>query len=176
MAMAHIIKTIFILLLLTPSASYAAHQNGRHAELVALVNTINNHYNNTYSYAYDKNTYNTSDFWATPEEFKANMKGDCEDFAIAKFFELKKFGFQDVKLLIVTTQRNTKHMVASVTIDNTVYILDNARDHISYLEERKDLRFEIAFNETDVWAGHGHNSTNTIPMRLKKFQRVLKAQ
>ena len=41
------------------------------------------------------------DYWAKPVEFLANDGGDCEDFAIAKYFTLRGLGVPDAKLRIV---------------------------------------------------------------------------
>lgn len=38
--------------------------------------------------------YTTSDYWATPYEFLARDKGDCEDYVIAKYFALLHLGIK----------------------------------------------------------------------------------
>jgi predicted transglutaminase-like cysteine proteinase len=50
---------------------------------------------------YDPVMWCMEDYWAKPVEFLANDGGDCEDFAIAKYFTLRALGVADDKLRIV---------------------------------------------------------------------------
>lgn len=70
-----------------------------------------------YSYTEDNHRY-VRDYWQTPEEFKASGCGDCEDFAIAKFFDLYNSGYKP--WLVYCFCRSYGHMV--VAVDS--YILD----------------------------------------------------
>jgi predicted transglutaminase-like cysteine proteinase len=57
-----------------------------------------------------------------------DRNGDCEDFAIIKFFSLLELGFTNDQLRIVVvkdTQRNVVHAVVSVSIGGRVYLLDS---------------------------------------------------
>ena len=49
-----------------------------------------NDFFNAVKYGDDKDIYGIADYWASPYEFLARDKGDCEDDAIAKFFALKR--------------------------------------------------------------------------------------
>ena len=40
---------------------------------------------NSVKYSDDKDIYGINDYWASPYEFLARDRGDCEDYAIAKF-------------------------------------------------------------------------------------------
>ena len=42
------------------------------------------------------------DYWATPIEFMGTGAGDCEDYAIAKYFSLINLGIPEDKLRIPT--------------------------------------------------------------------------
>ncbi len=42
---------------------------------------------------YDAHSYGAEDYWASRGEFLAQGGGDCEDYAIAKYFTLKDLGF-----------------------------------------------------------------------------------
>ena len=54
--------------------------------------------------------------------------GDCEDFAIAKYFALRDLGFPASQMRIVVlkdTLRNLDHAVTAVYLDGDAWILDN---------------------------------------------------
>ena len=63
-------------------------QNKNEIEIVTKVND----FFNEVSFSFDKDIYGVSDYWATPFEFLARDKGDCEDYAIAKYFVLNHLG------------------------------------------------------------------------------------
>ena len=44
-----------------------------------------NDFFNSVKYSDDKDIYGINDYWASPYEFLARDRGDCEDYAIAKF-------------------------------------------------------------------------------------------
>jgi predicted transglutaminase-like cysteine proteinase len=86
-----------------------------------------NRYANEKSYVLDITNYGVEDYWATVKEFLKN-DGDCEDYAITKFFSLRWLGFDPEKMRIVVlqdTNLRTAHAVLAVFHDNDVLILDN---------------------------------------------------
>ena len=88
-----------------------------------LVNT----FFNRWQYREDKDTYGKADYWASPAEFMANS-GDCEDYAIAKYFTLSVLGFSDRDLRVMAVIDNTRgigHSVLAANVDGKVYVLDN---------------------------------------------------
>ena len=80
------------------------------------------------------------DLWATPREF-ANGGGDCEDFAIAKYFLLKRIGFADENLGILVCLMNKKstvpHALSLVINNGKIWILDNLSQNLSVFEYNK---------------------------------------
>jgi predicted transglutaminase-like cysteine proteinase len=75
----------------------------------------------------DIDNYRKSDYWTTPKEFLASH-GDCEDFAIIKFFSLLELGYSNdqIRLIVVKdVQRNLPHAVVSVTVGDQTYIMDS---------------------------------------------------
>lgn len=77
----------------------------------------------------NENAYqaDAADVWRSPLEFFA-QRGDCEDYAIAKYASLKKLGFDEsrMRLLIVTdTATRQAHAVLAVDMPDATYILDN---------------------------------------------------
>lgn len=78
--------------------------------------------------ALGQSPYFVKDYWQTPEEFRANGGGDCEDFAIAKYFDLLALGFKDSEMMIVVgllKKTQELHAVLRVTVDGQEYILDS---------------------------------------------------
>ncbi len=87
---------------------------------------------NQQPYITDDVNFGRPDYYASPLEF-LRRSGDCEDFAIFKYFVLKALGFSDSKLRVVLVMRmrdRTPHAVLAVYLDENVYILDNATDRV----------------------------------------------
>lgn len=111
-----------------------------------------NDYMNARPYKQDDWVYGVSDYWAAPHEFLVNS-GDCEDFAIAKYFSLRQLGFSadDMQVLLVyDIYSGTDHAVLRVSMGNQVYFLDNREDLIDRAGFEKRYRPHVAFNENDV--------------------------
>ena len=90
------------------------------------------------------------DDWRTLEDF-LQLGGDCEDFAIAKYFLLRQVGFAADDLRVAITwdrEVNDYHAVTVVRLDGEVYILDvdggPRRSQTNY-------RFLFSINETGIW-------------------------
>ncbi len=76
----------------------------------------------------DMAQWGVPDRWSAPLETFTTRKGDCEDYAIAKYVALTEAGIaaEDVKLIIVrNTAANEDHAVTAVRLDGTWIILDN---------------------------------------------------
>lgn len=86
-----------------------------------------NRWLNRYKYITDDRLWGVSDYWETPGQF-VEMSGDCEDYAIAKYYTLKALGWNDADLRLVVlrdTVRDIPHAVLAVTYNGENYILDN---------------------------------------------------
>ncbi|MCK4874543.1 MAG: transglutaminase-like cysteine peptidase [Sulfurimonas sp.] len=111
---------------------------------------VNNFFNDV-RYSSDKKVYNKSDYWATPWEFLGKDRGDCEDYAISKYFALKYLGVEPKKLFF-TYARSSKfkaaHMVLTYfeTPKSEPLILDNNNRKIFPASKRKDLTPIYNFN------------------------------
>jgi predicted transglutaminase-like cysteine proteinase len=78
-------------------------------------------------YIEDINNWGRSDYWVSPGVF-LNRSGDCEDYAIAKYYTLKALGWPESKLRLVVlrdTVRGVAHAVLAAENGGTNYILDN---------------------------------------------------
>ncbi len=86
-----------------------------------------NSFINDAPYVTDIVNWGIADYWATLQEF-LHKDGDCEDFAIAKYFSLKALGLDpDQMRIVVVEDTNLKvpHAVLVVYLDDTVLVLDN---------------------------------------------------
>lgn len=56
----------------------------------------------------DQTNYGKKEYWASPEEFFKKGSGDCEDYAIIKYFALRYFSWpaEDLWLVLVTEKKN----------------------------------------------------------------------
>ena len=91
-----------------------------------------NRYANTRDYILDIDLYGVEDYWAVPREFLP-IGGDCEDFAIAKFFSLRWLGWPAEQLRIVVVQDTNlriPHAVLAVEHAGTPLILDNQVEEV----------------------------------------------
>ena len=78
-------------------------------------------------YAHDRETFGVADHWAGPWRF-LQSRGDCEDYAIAKYATLKRLGFaaRDLQIVVVEdTLLGVAHAVLAVRLATTIWILDN---------------------------------------------------
>lgn len=112
-----------------------------------------NRYANKKEYVLDLNNYGREDYWAIAREFLYNG-GDCEDYAITKFFSLKWLGYSSDEIRIVIlqdTNLRTPHAVLAVSSGRDAVILDNQSG-----ETRSHTRIVhyiplFSLNETAWW-------------------------
>jgi len=96
------------------------------------------------------------DYWASPREFLITGYGDCEDYAIIKYFTLLKLGFDEKKLFLTTVYESYNggyHMVLSYfkTAGKPPLILDNLSFRILNLKDREDLKADKFINSTGAY-------------------------
>jgi len=120
---------------------------------VEKLEIVNQFFNTRIRYDTDLNVWGKSEYWATPDELMKRGRGDCEDFAIAKYLTLRDSGIDDTRLQIVygrlaTSKEN--HMILAY-FGAVILILDNIMDAIFSLQERSDLIPVMGFNQSGLW-------------------------
>lgn len=121
-----------------------------------------NRFFNSVPYVTDLEHWGKADYWATPIELLASNGGDCEDFAIAKYFTLRELGVPSERMRIayVTAllmhQGQMKfqgHMVLTYfsSPDAEPMVLDNLQEKILPASQRKDLAPVYSFNGDSLW-------------------------
>ncbi|NBV54194.1 MAG: hypothetical protein EBR79_00545 [Proteobacteria bacterium] len=86
-----------------------------------------NRWVNRFDYITDDDNWGMSDYWETPGEF-IQRSGDCEDYAILKYYTLRALGWPESALRMVVVHdavRDIPHAVLAVELEGQNYILDN---------------------------------------------------
>ncbi|MDS4014420.1 MAG: transglutaminase-like cysteine peptidase [Candidatus Accumulibacter sp.] len=126
---------------------------------------VNDFFNKHIVFDEDISTWQQADYWATPLETIGQGRGDCEDFAIAKYFSLRMSGLPISKMRLVyvkaqltgsggeLTQR--AHMVLAYYSRPQAepLVLDNLQNTIQPASKRRDLQPVFSFNSEAIFAG-----------------------
>ncbi len=76
----------------------------------------------------DEDFYGSTEYWASPQEFMTNRSGDCEDYAITKYYALQYMGWNRDDLWLVFLKdkiRGGGHAVLVAECDKGQFVLDN---------------------------------------------------
>jgi predicted transglutaminase-like cysteine proteinase len=111
--------------------------------------------------------WKVEDYWATPLEFLATGAGDCEDYAIAKYFTLKELGVDENKMRITYVKAlslNKAHMVLTffASPKSVPQVLDNLIPEIRPATQRSDLLPVYSFNGTGLWIAKARNAGQRV--------------
>lgn len=101
---------------------------------------VDTYINRKIQYRSDEKTWDTKEYWANPiETTKNGSYGDCDDFALAKYFALQQLGIRDNDMrFVVLMSSGGGHAVLSVKDGNKTYILDN---NLPYPVEDSEINF-----------------------------------
>ena len=140
-----------------------------------------NDFFNQFDFVSDPLHWQKKDYWATPIEFLASNGGDCEDFALAKYFTLKKIGVEETKLnmtYVKAWQLNQAHMVVTYYAKpaSEPLVLDNLVKKIEPASKRTDLLPVFSFNGSSLWISKERGRGNLIGKsdRLALWNDLLK--
>jgi len=117
---------------------------------------VNHFFNKKIRFVDDIIHWQEKDYWATPIEFIGTRGGDCEDFALAKYFTLKAMGVDASKMRLMYVRAlsvNQAHMVLIYAdkIDEMPLVLDNLNPKILPANQRRDLKPIYSFNGDGLW-------------------------
>lgn len=136
---------------------------------------------NQFVYQTDLESRGVEDYWKSPAEFIEDGGGDCEDYAIIKYFTLLTLGVPDEKLRItyVTSKKLTEaHMVLSYYASPELepLILDNFESKILPASKRPDLKPVYSFNGSGLWLAKQRDQSKLIgqPRGLNKWDELKK--
>ena len=144
------------------------------------LNVVNRFFNKQVRYVEDIDLWHEVDYWETPIEALWKGAGDCEDYAIAKYFSLRHLGVPSEKLRIRYVKaltQNRAHMVLTYysTPEAVPLVLDILIDAIKPASQRTDLLPVYSFNAEGLWLpGTKGNKKVGDTKRLSRWQDVLK--
>lgn len=150
-------------------------------ELIRKLSHINSFLNKILP-AHDISSKSALDYWATPKEFLIGGHGDCEDYAIAKYFTLIELGIKKENMYFAVVDIKGKrysHMVLLYVEDKnkTPLVLDNLSFKVAPLSIRKKLIPKFAFNEIDSYKFTHEKFTKKVRInwgREDKWNKLLK--
>jgi predicted transglutaminase-like cysteine proteinase len=150
------------------------------ADELEKVKAINQFYNRQIQFREDIDNWGAVDYWASPMEMLQRGMGDCEDYAIAKYFSLIAMGLPPAKMRMVYVRAQTggviqAHMVLAYYPDPNAepWILDNLITEIRPASRRPDLAPVFSFNAEGLWQGVGSASAGDPTARLSRWREVL---
>ncbi|WP_438764350.1 transglutaminase-like cysteine peptidase [Kushneria sp. TE3] len=115
-----------------------------------------NDFFNQLDFVDDVDVWHVEDYWATPVEFLGVGRGDCEEFALAKYLTLRELGVPDDQMrlhYVKYVPYDQFHMVLSWAAQpqQMPVILDNIDKRISPAASRRDLIPIYSFNASSLW-------------------------
>lgn len=148
------------------------------------IKRVNEFFNRRISWGEDLAVWGQVDYWATPMDTLGKGAGDCEDFAIVKYYTLMMLGIPVSKLRLVyvkaknanaVTGGDQAHMVMAYypTPDAEPMILDNLITEIRPASRRPDLQPVFSFNSDGIYSGAGGQAGLSENAKLSKWQDLL---
>jgi predicted transglutaminase-like cysteine proteinase len=145
---------------------------------------VNEYVNGKLHFEDDMKVWEQADYWATPIEALMKGAGDCEDYAIAKYFSLKMLGVPVAKLRMTYVRAKLGGSTSNITQAHMVLtyypapnaeplVLDNLVSEIRPASRRPDLTPIFSFNSEGIF---GSGSVKPQPgggSRLSKWNDVV---
>ena len=161
-------------------ALQALLQQGTSGDDEAQLNAVNAFFNRRIAFTEDSEVWGQADHWASPLEVLGQGRGDCEDYAIAKYFTLLAMGMPVSRLRLVYVRAQVgadtqAHMVlAYYALPNAEpLILDNLITTVRPASRRPDLVPVFSFNSDGLWQGVGGQSAGDPQARLSRWREVM---
>ena len=143
----------------------------------AQLERVNHFINRSVTFVSDQQAWGVDDYWATPAQTLSLGKGDCEDFAIAKYFSLVRMGVPSEKLrltFVKALKQNQAHMVLAYypSASAQPLILDNLDPRIRPASERGDLLPVYSFNNHGVFLAKSPQRVSQPPEFLARWNEL----
>lgn len=151
------------------------------------IQRVNEFFNRRIQFGEDLAVWGEIDYWATPLELMGRGIGDCEDFAVAKYFSLRDLGIPEERLRITYVRARIggprsdvmqAHMILGY-YENPLgepLILDNLITEVRPASRRGDLMPVFSFNGEGVWTGSGASEkkdTASSTARLSRWRDLI---
>jgi predicted transglutaminase-like cysteine proteinase len=108
---------------------------------------------NARPYVEDIVNWGVADYWETPGQFLARG-GDCEDYAIFKYFSLLRLGFSpdDLRIVVVDdTRLKAFHAVLAVRANGETWLLDSQIAQVEPLDAATQYAPIYSLNARGWW-------------------------
>ncbi len=158
-------------------------ENAKNKKILRKLKSVNDFFNK-FKYISDEKVWKKKDYWSSPLEFIGVGAGDCEDYAIAKYFSLRILGIPESKLKITYVKLKQKirgyeesHMVLNYyhRENSTPVVLDNINKKLKLATKRTDLKPIYSFNASGLW--EAQNKTKSLKRqgdnKLKKWHAMM---
>lgn len=118
------------------------------------LDTVND-WSNAHPYIIDQLNWGRNDYWETPYEF-IEVNGDCEDYAISKYYSLRALGIPADRMRVIIVQDlnlgGIIHAILGVYDDNDeLIILDNQIKQVRPALSIYHYRPIYGINERNWW-------------------------
>jgi predicted transglutaminase-like cysteine proteinase len=147
------------------------------------VRHVNEFFNRRILFQEDALVWGVEDYWAAPLELMEKGRGDCEDYAIAKYVSLMALGLPVSTLRLVYVQARIgpangpqqAHLVLAYyeNASSDPLILDNLVMALRPATQRPDLTPVFSFNAQGLWQGVGLQAAGDPVARLSRWRDVL---
>lgn len=162
----------------------ATLERGSQLDERARLDLVNQFFNRHILSTIDTDLWGQNDYWASPLETLSKRAGDCEDYAIGKYFSLMAAGVPGARLRLVYVRAQIggpggivqAHMVLAyyAVPDAEPLILDNLITEVRPASRRPDLTPIFSFNAEGLWLGVGGGAPGgDAGARLSRWREVL---
>ena len=130
---------------------------------VEQLKAVNRYVNRRVEFEDDQRHFGKADVWSSANETFRSGRGDCEDYAIAKYQMLRAAGFSSRDLYLVIVRdlvRRADHAVLVARAAGHMFVLDNGSDQVLDSETISDYRPVLTFASSGEWT-HGYRLQNT---------------
>jgi predicted transglutaminase-like cysteine proteinase len=174
---------------LSPNALAGARElqvvltRGASLDDTSRLQAVNDFFNGHLLFREDMESWGQNDYWASPLESLGKGQGDCEDYAIAKYFSLIAMGMPTDKLRLVYVRAQVggpngsllAHMVLAYysAPGAEPTILDNLITELRPASRRPDLVPVFSFNSDGLWQGVGQQGAGDPMARLSRWRDVV---
>ncbi|AFS36470.1 transglutaminase-like cysteine peptidase [Alteromonas macleodii] len=143
---------------------------------------VNAFFDEHIQYATDDIVFKEKDYWATPSELFGHSRGDCEDYAIAKYVALLHLGIDSSKLRLIYVKakigrsRVTQaHMVLGYydSPSSDPLVLDSLVSNVLPGSQRTDLIPVFSFNDSGIWQPGKTSQVSSSTSRLSRWRDVI---
>ncbi|UUX94024.1 transglutaminase-like cysteine peptidase [Aquabacterium sp. J223] len=132
-------------------------------EVLDRLEAVNRFFNHQIRFREDAQVWGLPDHWASPFQALGRGEGDCEDYAIGKYFSLLAAGLPAprlrlvyVKVMLPGQTTPQPHMVLAYHPPEAhaePLVLDNLMDALLPASRRPDLQPVFSFNSEGLWQG-----------------------